>query len=66
MKSKQPTKVKNAEVGRGPNLSDINSYDLSTGNVSKSCGNHPVKTSGIKIRGTGAARRGVMARGPMA
>jgi hypothetical protein len=25
-----------------------------------------VKTSGIKIRGTGAATRGVMARGPMA
>jgi hypothetical protein len=26
----------------------------------------PTKTSGIKIRGTGAATRGVMARGPMA
>lgn len=26
----------------------------------------PVKTSGIKIRGTGAATKGVMARGPMA
>lgn len=25
-----------------------------------------VKTSGIKIRGTGAAVRGIMARGPMA
>lgn len=25
-----------------------------------------VKTSGIKIRGTGAAQRGVTARGPMA
>lgn len=25
-----------------------------------------VKTSGIKIRGTGAATKGVMARGPMA
>jgi hypothetical protein len=25
----------------------------------------PVKTSGIKIRGTGAATKGVMARGPM-
>lgn len=24
-----------------------------------------IKTSGIKIRGTGAAQRGVMARGPM-
>lgn len=26
----------------------------------------PVKTDGIKIRGTGAAERGVKARGPMA
>ena len=28
--------------------------------------NTNVKTSGIKIRGTGAATKGVMARGPMA
>ncbi len=28
--------------------------------------NDGVKTSGIKIRGTGAATKGVMARGPMA
>jgi hypothetical protein len=28
--------------------------------------NDEVKTSGIKIRGTGAAIKGVMARGPMA
>jgi hypothetical protein len=28
--------------------------------------NTEVKTSGIKIRGTGAATKGVMARGPMA
>ena len=27
---------------------------------------HDVKTSGIKIRGTGAATKGTMARGPMA
>ena len=26
----------------------------------------PTKTSGIKIRGTGAATKGTMARGPMA
>jgi len=26
----------------------------------------PVKTSGIKVRGTGAATKGRMARGPMA
>lgn len=27
--------------------------------------NNPTKTSGVKIRGTGAARRGIMARGPL-
>lgn len=26
----------------------------------------PVKTSGIKMRGTGAAKKGLMSRGPMA
>jgi len=37
----------------------------SAGGISK--GNYkPVKTDGIKIRGTGAATKGVMARGPMA
>ena len=36
----------------------------SVGGISK--GNYPAtKTSGIKIRGTGAATKGVMARGPM-
>jgi hypothetical protein len=40
--------------------------------VNPSVGDHrakdypAVKTSGVKIRGTGAARKGVMARGPMA
>jgi hypothetical protein len=37
----------------------------SVGGISK--GNYkPVKTDGIKIRGTGAATKGLMARGPMA
>jgi hypothetical protein len=37
----------------------------SVGGISK--GNYPeTKTSGIKIRGTGAATKGLMARGPMA
>jgi hypothetical protein len=40
--------------------------DVSIGRISKSAGNEPTKTSGIKIRGTGAATKGVMARGPMA
>lgn len=42
----------------------MNDMDISVGTISK--GNYPAdKTSGIKIRGTGAATKGVMARGPM-
>jgi hypothetical protein len=52
--------------GKEPNVSKLDSLDVSIGNISKSAGNEPVKTSGIKIRGTGAATRGIMARGPMA
>ena len=43
----------------------MNEMNVSTGGISK--GNYAeTKTSGIKIRGTGAATKGVMARGPMA
>ena len=43
----------------------IAEMNISVGGYSK--GNEPpTKTSGIKIRGTGAATKGVMARGPMA
>ena len=43
----------------------LDKANISVGNVSK--GNYaPVKTDGIKIRGTGAATKGVKARGPMA
>jgi hypothetical protein len=49
----------------GPNLSRADQDEMSVGNINKSSGN-PTKTSGIKIRGTGAATKGVMARGPMA
>ena len=52
--------------GYPPNRSKLETADLSVGAFSKSAGNEPVKTSGIKIRGTGAATKGVMARGPMA
>jgi hypothetical protein len=52
--------------GFPPNRSKADTYDVSVGNISKSAGNEPTKTSGIKIRGTGAATKGVMARGPMA
>jgi hypothetical protein len=52
--------------GYPPNMSKAENYDMSVGNISKSAGDEPIKTSGIKIRGTGAATKGTMARGPMA
>jgi hypothetical protein len=51
--------------GKGPNHSRAETVDPSVGNISKTDG-VGVKTSGIKIRGTGAATKGIMARGPMA
>ena len=55
-----------ANPGKMPNLSKLDSQDASVGNISKSAGNETTKTSGIKVRGTGAATKGLMARGPMA
>jgi hypothetical protein len=52
--------------GKGANRSKLDVMDVSIGRISKSAGNETVKTDGIKIRGTGAATKGVMARGPMA
>jgi len=43
----------------------VNSMNVSVGNIS-SKGYPAPKTSGIKIRGTGAATKGTTARGPMA
>jgi len=44
--------------------SAANDVNMSVGGINR-MGYPPVKTSGIKIRGTGAATKGVMARGPM-
>ena len=52
--------------GKAPNRSKLDTLDVSVGAESKSAGNEPTKTSGIKVRGTGAATKGLMARGPMA
>ena len=42
----------------------MNEMNIAAGSVSK--GNYKeAKTTGIKIRGTGAATKGTMARGPM-
>ena len=54
------------ELAARPNRSKLDTYDVSVGAISKSAGNEPTKTSGIKMRGTGAATKGVMSRGPMA
>ena len=52
--------------GKEPNRSRLDTSDVSVGQYSISAGDEKVKTDGIKIRGTGAATKGVMARGPMA
>lgn len=60
-----------------PNISfDTDPNTLKAGDLDKCCGTprvsmgdpgrNKVKTDGIKVRGTGAATRGVTARGPMA
>ena len=51
--------------GSGPDHSDAGTVNMSVGNVSRRA-QPATKTSGIKVRGTGAATKGVMARGPMA
>ena len=55
-----------ANPGSGPNRSKADQYDVTIGNISKSAGDEKIKTDGIKIRGTGAATKGLYARGPMA
>jgi hypothetical protein len=62
---KQPKKVPTVVVGEEDNAKYLRETAVSVANV-RSQGYKPTKTSGIKIRGTGAATKGVMARGPMA
>ena len=51
--------------GGVPNKKYLKDANVSVANTHSN--DYPgVKTSGIKIRGTGAATKGVMARGPMA
>lgn len=63
--SKMPKKVASVAVGGPSNEEDLKTTQMSIAN-SRSANYPGVKTSGIKIRGTGAATKGVMARGPMA
>ena len=52
--------------GGGSNRSKADTVNMSVGNISKNVDSKQVKTDGIKVRGTGAATKGLMARGPMA
>ena len=58
-------KAVNASTNPGPDRSDANTVNMSVGNIDRRP-QPAAKTTGIKIRGTGAATKGVMARGPMA
>jgi hypothetical protein len=51
--------------GSGPDHSDASTVNMSVGNISRRPA-PAAKTTGIKVRGTGAATKGLMARGPMA
>jgi hypothetical protein len=62
---KVPKVVPNVVVGEEPAKETMRKANVSVANV-RSQDYPPVKTSGIKIRGTGAATKGLMARGPMA
>jgi len=73
MVNNKPASAYNARYKEGlsqlaakPNRSKVDTLDPSIGALSKSGGEEKVKTSGIKIRGTGAATKGTIARGPMA
>jgi hypothetical protein len=61
---KSPKKVASVVVGEEPAQETMRKANVSVANT-RSQDYPPVKTSGIKIRGTGAATKGVMARGPM-
>ena len=72
MKTTLPPKVDATAMGRAfdeamqkAKAGKASEVRMSVGNISRD-GEPPVKTSGIKVRGTGAATKGVMARGPMA
>jgi len=52
--------------GKEPNRSNVDTVCMTVGSISNKPDGYPTKTSGIKVRGTGAATKGLMARGPMA
>jgi len=62
---KSPKKVASVVVGEESAKETMRKANVSVANT-RSNDYPPTKTSGIKIRGTGAATKGLMARGPMA
>jgi hypothetical protein len=52
--------------GSLPDSSEANNVNMSVGNISRDPSAGATKTSGIKMRGAGAATKGTMSRGPMA
>jgi hypothetical protein len=69
MKGKVVNHTEPSTIKRDPNTLSSNEVTPKSGSARVSAGNpnrDDVKTTGIKIRGTGAATKGVMARGPMA
>ena len=53
-----------AQLASRPDQSDAATVNMSVGNITRRPA-PAAKTSGIKVRGTGAATKGLMARGPM-
>ena len=64
MDGKAGVDIKNSGYNGGNRLT-ANDVNMSVGNISRDPYKEP-KTSGIKMRGTGCATKGVMSRGPMA
>ena len=62
---KSPKSAPIKEAGVEDNTKYLRETPVSVAN-SRSQGYKPTKTSGIKMRGTGAATKGLMSRGPMA
>lgn len=60
------SKEATSQLAARANMSKADTVNMSIGNISKAAGDIGVKTSGIKMRGTGAATKGLMSRGPMA
>jgi hypothetical protein len=62
---KQPSKVASPKVGQDDIKKTMKDANVSVANTHSNV-YKGTKTDGIKIRGTGAATKGLLARGPMA